>query len=493
MAVNVMEPQAPALKLPKSHAPTAMEIQERYEKAYDFNQNIGLYDTVKVNEDFFIGNQWIGVEANGLPTPTYNILKQVVNFQVSTITSENMVIQASPLASVSGMQVKKLERFTKILNRQFAAIMEYNKIVTKMRELLRNAAVDGDGCMYFYFDPTIENNQLVKGEIVAEIIQNTRVHFGNPNCREVQLQPWIMTSIRRTVDDVRHLAKEYREVGCTEIEDPDSIKPDSEKFDNKYDSYTDDKVTVLRYFYKNRDTGTIWCMDVVDKGILRKPYDTMCKLYPFIWMSWDFIQDCYHGQAMVTGLLPNQKFINKMFAMVQISLMTTAFPKIVYDRTRIRGWDGSVGTAVGVNGNVSDVAKVLEGATMNPQIAQFIDLSMDKTKLATVFKSSNSSLFRILAEVEVSRSEEPNQAVVFLCRAIWAIASRMAAVSPSSIPSIARPRLIMSLVTVFFQVSKSGPPFFCFQVLVFSSKPLIPSMAAMVALYGVLASRMVIF
>lgn len=380
MAVNVMEPQAPALKLPKSHAPTAVEIQERYEKAYDFNQNIGLYDTVKVNEDFFIGNQWIGVEANGLPTPTYNILKQVVNFQVSTITSENMVIQASPLASVSGMQVKKLERFTKILNRQFAAIMEYNKIVTKMRELLRNAAVDGDGCMYFYFDPTIENNQLVKGEIVAEIIQNTRVHFGNPNCREVQLQPWIMTSIRRTVDDVRHLAKEYREVGCTEIEDPDSIKPDSEKFDNKYDSYTDDKVTVLRYFYKNRDTGTIWCMDVVDKGVLRKPYDTMCKLYPFIWMSWDFIQDCYHGQAMVTGLLPNQKFINKMFAMVQISLMTTAFPKIVYDRTRIRGWDGSVGTAVGVNGNVSDVAKVLEGATMNPQIAQFIDLSMDKTK-----------------------------------------------------------------------------------------------------------------
>ena len=82
---------------------------------------------------------------------------------------------------------------------------------------------------------------------------------------------------------------------------------------------------------------------------------------------------------MVTGLLANQKFINKMFALVGISLLTTAFPKIIYDKNRIRKWDGSVGTAVGVTGNVTDVAKVLDGASISPQIAQFIELSFDKT------------------------------------------------------------------------------------------------------------------
>jgi hypothetical protein len=97
-------------------------------------------------------------------------------------------------------------------------------------------------------------------------------------------------------------------------------------------------------------------------------------------MNWDYIQDCYHGQAMITGLLPNQKFINKMFAMVGISLMTTAFPKIIYDRNRIRNWDGGVGKAIGVNGNVTDVAKTLDGAALNPQIAQYIELCIAKTR-----------------------------------------------------------------------------------------------------------------
>jgi hypothetical protein len=82
---------------------------------------------------------------------------------------------------------------------------------------------------------------------------------------------------------------------------------------------------------------------------------------------------------MVTGLLSNQKFINKMFALVGISLLTTAFPKYVYDRTKIRNWSGDVGTAIGVSGNVNDVAKVIEGASVSPQIAQFIEMSFDKT------------------------------------------------------------------------------------------------------------------
>ena len=363
----------------KKKSPTFEEINQKFGRAFDFNQQIGLYDTVQVNENFFVGNQWEGVQANGLPTPTFNFLKQVVNFQVSTITSDNLAMQVTPLPSVSKFTAAQIEQICEVINHQYAAIIERNRITSKLREFMRNAAVDGDGCMYFYFDPSVENGQYVKGEIAAEVIENTRVHFGNPNCRNVQEQPWIILSRRGLVDDVRHLVKQYRKVGVCGMEE-DEITADSEKFQNKYDSYTDDKVTVLTYLYRNRDSGTIWCTEATEKGILREAYDTKYTLYPLVWLSWDYIQDCYHGQAMITGLIPNQKFINKMFAMVGISLLTTAFPKVIYDKNRIRSWDGNVGSAVGVNGNVDNVAKTIEGATVNPQIAQFMEMCITKTR-----------------------------------------------------------------------------------------------------------------
>lgn len=363
----------------KFKIPTKEEIWKRFEKGYAFNQQIGLYDQVTVNENFFIGNQWEGVEANGLPTPTYNMFKRVINFQVSTITSDNLVIRATPMPSTSRMAMKDLEKIAEIVSHQFAAIVKRNRLVAKNREFLRNAAVTADGCMHFYFDPTIENGQNVKGEIVAEIIDNIRVMFGNPNCRDVQRQPYIIIYRREMVDDVQYKAEQYKEAGLCDIEDVESIRPDSEKFQNKYDSYTDDKVTVVTYYFKNRDTGTIWCIEATEQGIIRNAYDTEYTLYPLVWINWDYIRDCYHGQAMVTGLLANQKFINKMFALVGISLLTTAFPKIIYDKNRVTRWDGSVGTAVGVQGNVNEVAKVLDGASISPQIAQFIEMSFDKT------------------------------------------------------------------------------------------------------------------
>lgn len=359
--------------------PTNEEIWKRFEKGYGFNEQIGLYDQVTVNENFFIGNQWEGVESNGLPTPTFNMFKRVINFQVSTITSDNLVIRAIPMASTSSLTMKELEKVANIVSQQFAAIVKRNRLVAKNREFLRNAAVTGDGCMHFYFDPSIENGQDVKGEIVAEVIDNLRVLFGNPNCRDVQRQPYIMIYRRELVDDVRYKAEQYKEAGLCKIEDIDSIKPDSEKFQNKYDSFTDDKVTVITYYFRNRDTGTIWCIEATEQGILREAYDTEYTMYPLIWINWDYIRDCYHGQAMVTGLLANQKFINKMFALVAISSLTTAFPKVIFDQNRIRRWDGGVGTAVGVQGDVNNVAKIIDGASISPQIAQFIEMSFDKT------------------------------------------------------------------------------------------------------------------
>jgi hypothetical protein len=83
---------------------------------------------------------------------------------------------------------------------------------------------------------------------------------------------------------------------------------------------------------------------------------------------------------MITGLIPNQIFVNKLFAMSMISLMTLAYPKVVYDRTKVAKWSSRVGAAIGVNGNVDNVAKIVDPASISPQISQFIDLAISYTQ-----------------------------------------------------------------------------------------------------------------
>jgi hypothetical protein len=144
---------------------------------------------------------------------------------------------------------------------------------------------------------------------------------------------------------------------------------------------SDDKTTVLIRFWKSRETKTVWAVETTKSMIVRKPWDTGLSLYPVTWLNWDFVQDSYHGQAMITGLIPNQIFINKLFAMSMISLMTTAYPKIVYDKTRIQKWDNRVGAAIAVSGgDVGSVARIIDPAQISPQIAQFIGLAVNYTQ-----------------------------------------------------------------------------------------------------------------
>lgn len=356
---------------------TPQNVYKLYDKGVQFNTQIGLYDTVEKNENFFIGKQWEGVEANGLPTPVFNFLKRVTLFQIATISSDNISMQATPLSSTGKNSLGDLEQFCDVINKQFDELFERNKIVTKTREFMRNAAVDGDGATYSWFDPDMETGQDAKGGIVTEIIENSRVIFGNPNDKHVQDQPWIIIPMRKQLDYVKKLAKRNG-ISKSDIE---AIQTDETEYNAKMDQLSDDRVTLLLYFYKDDETGTIWSMKCTRNVIVEKKKDTLLKLYPITWMNWDYVQDCYHGQALISQLLPNQIFVNKLFAMSMISLMTTAYPKIIYDQTRIKRWDSRVGAAIGINGgDMNTVAKIMDPATISPQVAQFIDLAVNYTQ-----------------------------------------------------------------------------------------------------------------
>lgn len=142
-----------------------------------------MYDTVRSNEDFYIGKQWEGVQSNGLPTPVFNFIKRIILFLVASTSTDNIKMSASPLSSTGANTSEEMERVCTIVNAQFEALFEQNKLGKKIRTFMRNAAVDGDACIYTWFDPDVETGQIAKGAIRTELLENTRVIFGNPNCR----------------------------------------------------------------------------------------------------------------------------------------------------------------------------------------------------------------------------------------------------------------------------------------------------------------------
>ena len=354
------------------------KIWKQYCAGLDFNNKLRLVENVANNENFFIGKQWEGVVSNGLPTPVFNILKQIVLHQVATITSDNFTISATPLRASAND--KRLEMASQVVNSELRALFKVNKLPNLSRIMMRNAAVDGDGCMFTYFDPDAPTGlDGIRGAIKTEIIDNTRVLFGNPNSRNVQSQPYIIIWKRRQICDVKD---EARANGLSE-EEIQNISADTDDNNSRMDSYVDDKCTVLTKLWRDKKTGTIWGCEVTKGAVIRKPYDVRIKSYPVTWICWDYVQECYHGQALITGLIPNQEFINKAYAMAMLSQMTSAFPTKLFDRTRVTKWTNQVGAQIAVDGSVEGVAKILEPAQISPQIAQFINSTIENTQSLT--------------------------------------------------------------------------------------------------------------
>lgn len=351
-------------------------VAKEYEAGISFNNGIDLYDCVETNENFFIGKQWEGVQSNGLPTPVFNFLKRVVLFSVANISTDNLKLWARAMGSSGQRESRILETVADILNDQFASVFEFNSIGGRIREFTRNAAVDGDGCMYTWWDDTVETGQPSRGAIRTEVLMNTQVLFGNPNNRDIQSQPYILIERRMLLSEAKKRAKRYGG-------DPDEVNADTkESGSGLMDtmSGSGNKVTVLLRLWKDEETGTVHTYECTRQAEIRGETDLGIRLYPLTWMNWDYVQDCYHGQAMITGLIPNQIFVNKLFAMAMISMMTLAYPKIVYDSTKVARWTNKIGGAIPVNGSVEGVAKIVDPASISPQISQFIDAAVSYTQ-----------------------------------------------------------------------------------------------------------------
>ena len=347
---------------------------KNYTKSVDYNSRLNLQETVKANENFYVGKQWEGVQANGLPTPQFNFLKRTVGHTVASIVSDDVRITATPMAAAPNEQ--ELVDPVRIVNEEFSRLLEQTKFSRLQKIFVRDAAVRGDGCMYTWWDADAPAGQGQKGRIRTEIVKNTRVFFGNPNDAQVQAQPWIMIEKRDMVREARKRAAN------NDAEDWDQIQPDDSENMEATDSvkHTDNKVTCVTLMWRDDEKGEVWACEFTHNVMIRKPYNTNLRLYPLVWLSWDYVDDCYHGQAMLTGLLPNQIFVNKIWAMSSLNMYRSAFGKYVYDKTKIAHIDNRVGAAIPVAGNVDGAIKAIDPPAIHPQVFQYITAAINTTQ-----------------------------------------------------------------------------------------------------------------
>lgn len=348
------------------------EIMEEMEKGIRQNQRLtenGLYEDVEQYENFYAGRQWEGVNAPNLEKPVLNFTYRVVSYCISMLVSDDIGVEIRPFRRTEGAA-----RSTALLGREVERAIERSRLKTKLRQSLKDAAVDGDCCMYLWTDLDQQTGQTARGEIACEGIENTKVLFGDPYTPEVQAQPYLLILRRRQLDRARELA---RENGAGE--EAERIQPDSESLYGE-DSRSEDLVTCVTKLWK--ENGTVRWKEVCRSCEIQKERDTGYRIYPLAWMPWAARRGSYHGRGILEGMIPNQIFVNKMWAMMMVQVKNTSFPKIFYDKTLLpNGWNNRVADAIGVNGPPDRVvAQNVRPAEMSAQALDLVEKTISYTK-----------------------------------------------------------------------------------------------------------------
>jgi hypothetical protein len=365
------------------------EEWKQYQAGINYNHKINLYETVNKNERFYAGDQWSGVVSNGLPTPVFNILKRIINYFVSAILSQNTTLHFVPETSGNGTpeEEEQIKKASQLISDYSATLWEKNKMNYKLRQWLLDSAISGDACGYVWWNPNIDTGQMAQGDIDVDAIDNVNVFFGDPNERDVQKQRYIIISARELVanlqDEARANGMSEEDVGKISSDEDSSYQSgDRSKIQLENKSEGMGKTTSLLKLYKKN--GTVYAKKLTKFTAIREEWDTRLSLYPVTWMNWDLRKNSYHGQALVTGIIPNQIFINKMFAMSMMSLMHTAFPKVIYNKNMISAWNNQIGSAIGIermgNESISNVAQYMNAGQMSEQVMRTIDQAINYTK-----------------------------------------------------------------------------------------------------------------
>lgn len=336
------------------------EIIEKYNRGKQYIQKKNLVDDTKKNWNFYLGNQWEGLETGGEILPMYNFIKPTVKYKVSTVCQNKMTATYSDLKALD----ENIEIF-KAMNIKFAANWEKADMNSLSWDVIKNAAVAGDSYTYWYAPHE------------CQILDNVAILLGDEQNQNIQEQPYIIIRERIFAQDAIEIAKENgvpEEEYRTIVSDQDNDFLLDKNSDIDYNT-TDGKC--LSLIYMTKEDGTVWfgkttmnCMyqpmrpikythggEYAGKGLQR---------YPIVNYVWEDKPDSARGNSEVGQLIPNQIQTNRLLAQRAIAIKQCAFPRLAYDATAVNNPEDidTIGAAIELNGNAQGINSLV--AYLNP-------------------------------------------------------------------------------------------------------------------------------
>lgn len=383
------------------------QIFKEYRDGTQFKSGLGmrgLYEQSKMNERYFIGDQWYGVNCgNDRPLIRHNVIKRIGEYKMSVVGSSPITVSYSAdgipntlglkeairpirdgiaqgneayieqMMAMSADVIPSNEEVTLImsaLSDYFRVTAERVKFNDKCEQALRNAFISGTGIIYTYWDDKVktglyadENRTTpIVGDIGCEVLDVENVYFGDPNLTDIQSQPYILVAQRKSVAELKREAKHNRRPQY-EI---DQIKPDNETgYEagqiSENEPSESKKATVITKFWKEWDDDgsdyTLKAIKVCENAVIRPEWDVGIRLYPFASFLWERRRNCAYGESEITYLIPNQIAINRMMTASVWAVMMMGMPMLVVNSDVVDA--GSLtndpGQIISVNGGYEDV------------------------------------------------------------------------------------------------------------------------------------------
>ena len=357
----------------------------QYEAGKEYKRKIGLYSTVRTNERFYRGDQWYGTSTEDLPKPVFNIIRRIADYLICSVASSDISIRYTsediPFFERKS-EAEALSRCLEGINKNAAYRWEKNGMSRKIYDALTDAAVSGDGVFFCYWDDSAKGSQEFTGDIATEVIDNVNLFVADVNVPDIQSQEYIILAGRKSAASLRQEARDH---GVSE-EYVKKIVPDLTDGDGAGDFSEielecegSEKATYIIKFWRE-DGKVVFEKSTKDCVIFRAA--TECKLYPVAYFNWYPTKNSFHGTSPITSLVPNQKYLNRAYALAMKHMTDTAFSKVVYDKSRIPEWSNGVGEAIAAvgGGNISDAVSVVGTGAMQERYLDLINDTVNTTK-----------------------------------------------------------------------------------------------------------------
>ena len=324
----------------------ATDEWELYEKSVEFMSNFNMYEDSNKNYRFYNGDQWYGLNVQGIEKVQLNFIKPIVDYKTTVINQNLWAIVYSSENYENSEFKPQADALCTLLNKRTDKIWERSKMDAKIRLETLDSAINDEGINYTYWN---KNDKQIENEV----INKTDIYYGDETSSDIQTQPYIIIRKRVPVVTAREMAEE---MGVPEnkirliVGDGDNVNNIGDKSNIEKD---DETCTIITKMW--REDGTIWFSKAARYVQLEKPTNSGLKKYPVAHFVWTEKKGSSRGEGVVRNLIPNQIEANKTLMRRSVVTKNTAYPQKIANLDFIDnpGEIDTVGATIEVHGTTN--------------------------------------------------------------------------------------------------------------------------------------------